>query len=180
MAWLKASFLLFNLPFCPRRSPQTALSNTFYTNRPSVPQFLRESASPARLLFPFLGGAFMEVTIGFATAASGTAIEDRGGGRGGEESKKGSLLRGTMSVSFRKSLSRYCAPHNGDTGSEKGREREGGREERRRVAQLQQNQVNFSLPLAPKEESTRDSLTTLSQDGMTDGRTSLWNYRREN
>ena len=99
----------------------------------------------------------MEVTIGFATAASGTAIEDRGGGGGGEESKKGSLLRGTMSVSFRKSLSRYCAPHNGDTGSEKGREREGGREERRRVAQLQQNQVNFSLPLAPKE-STTDSL----------------------
>ena len=62
----------------------------------------------------------MEVTMGFATAASGTAIED-GGGRGGE-SKKGSLLRGTMSVSFRKSLSRYCAPHNGDTGGEKGRE----------------------------------------------------------
>ena len=118
----------------------------------------------------------MEVTIGFATAASGTAIEDR---EGGEESKKGSLLRGTMSVSFRKSLSRYCAPHNGDTGSEKGREREGGREEG--------TDEGRPTPTEPGEffsaagtEGEHHRLATLSQDGMTDGRTSLWNYRREN
>ena len=78
-----------------------------------------------------------------------------------------------MSVSFRKSLSRYCAPHNGDTGSEKGRGREresagrrGGGEGRPTPTE---EPGEFFSGAGTKGEHHR--LATLSQDGVTDKRT---------
>ena len=71
-----------------------------------------------------------------------------------------------MSVSFRKSLSRYCAPHNGDTGGEKGREREGGTEGRPTPTE-----PGEFFSAAGTKGGEHQRLATLSQDGMTDGQT---------
>ena len=98
----------------------------------------------------------MEVTIGFATAASGTAIEDRGGGERG--ARKDPFFAAQCQFHSESPFQDIVRPTMGTLAARKGEREEGGRAGRGgegRVAQLQpKNQVNFSLALAPKESTT--------------------------
>ena len=114
----------------------------------------------------------MEVTIGFATAASGTAIEDRGEEKGEQERIPSS--RHNVSFIQKVPFKILCAPQWGHWQRERERGRESGprRGGEGRPTPTEEPGEFFS-GAGTKGEHHR--LATLSQDGVTDGRTSLWN-----
>ena len=118
----------------------------------------------------------MEVTIGFATAASGTAIEDRGQrGRRRREQERIPSSRHNVSFIQKVPFKILCAPQWGHWHRERERGRDAGREGRME-GRTEEGRPTPTEPgeffsAAGTKGGEHQRLATLSQDGMTDGRT---------
>ena len=121
----------------------------------------------------------MEVTIGFATAASGTAIEDRGGGERG--ARKDPFFAAQCQFHSESPFQDIVRPTMGTLAARKGEREEGGR----RAGRAKEGEGGEGRPTPTEEpgeffsgagtKGEHHRLATLSQDGVTDGRASLWN-----